>query len=97
MTSEATFDTTTSSVSAFGSAGAGPQSIVRRSYGIEPCDPPSSVPALNLTGSTRASPTPNPCERTSTVPEFDESVSVIAETQYAWFEGDSAFGSCDGS
>src|SRR3954449_731765 len=97
MTRDATFETTTSRASVFGSLGAGPQSIVRRSYGIEPCDPPSSVPALNLTGSTGASPTPNPCERASTVPEFEESARVIAEIQYAWLEGDSAFGSCDGS
>src|SRR3954465_7935508 len=97
MTRDATFETPTPGASVFGSLGAGPQSIVRRSYGIEPCDPPSSVPALSLTGSTGASPTPKPCDRASTVPDFEGSASVIPETQYAWFEADSAFGSCDGS
>ena len=51
-----------------GSAGVAPHSIVRRVYGIGPCEPPLSVPAPGLTGSTGASPRAAASERTSIVP-----------------------------
>src|SRR4051794_25714144 len=77
----------TSSSSALGIALAGPHSILRRVYGSDPCEPPSSVSALNAGGSTSGSPTPKPWERTSTVAAAPASRPASPESQYAWSVG----------
>ncbi len=79
-----TFFASTTSRSAGAVAGASVQVCSRRTNGIGPCVPPSSVPADGDATTGFGSATPNASERASIVPVAFGSRAVMPDSQYAW-------------